>query len=134
VSSGQTWYLTSNNATAVSAFQMYEFHTVQKGTSNHAGQTVDVDYSVTQVISARNDLRLQVGLVGYGQWQTTARSGPSVTLDQAHARYSVNALGFALNVFPPQGTASLGVKYFKEFGNRSTFQGYAVQISGSIGF
>lgn len=134
VSSGQTWYLTSNNATAVSGFQMYEFHTIQKGTDNHPGQTLDVDYSVTRLISLRNDVRLQVGLAGYGQWQTTARCGSSVTLDQARARYSVNALGFAMNVFPQQERTNLGVKFFKEFGNRSTFQGYSVQVSGSIGF
>jgi hypothetical protein len=134
VSSGQTWYLRSNNATAVSTFQMYEFHTVQKGTDNHPGKTFDVDYSVTQMISLRNDVRLQIGLAGYEQWQTTDCSGPSVTLDQAKARYSVNALGFAMNVFPPQERTNLGVRYFKEFGNRSTFQGYSVQVSGSIGF
>jgi hypothetical protein len=29
---------------------------------------------------------------------------------------------------------SLGFKYFKEFANRATFQGYSVQISGSIRF
>jgi hypothetical protein len=28
----------------------------------------------------------------------------------------------------------LGVRYFKEFLDRSTFQGYSVQISGSISF
>ncbi len=29
---------------------------------------------------------------------------------------------------------SLGVMYFKEFSNRSTFQEYSLQISGSINF
>ena len=50
VASGQTWYLTSSGATAVSAFQMYEFHTTQKGTGIHPGQNLDLDYSVTQMI------------------------------------------------------------------------------------
>jgi hypothetical protein len=29
---------------------------------------------------------------------------------------------------------SVGAKYFKEFLNRSTFQGYSLQISGTINF
>jgi hypothetical protein len=31
-------------------------------------------------------MRLRVGLVGYGQWQTTDKRGPSVTPKQKSAR------------------------------------------------
>jgi hypothetical protein len=134
VASGQTIYLTKDKATAVSAFQMYEFHGTQEGTGIQPGQTFDLDYSVTRMIPLQDDVRRQVGLVGYGQWQTTARSGPTITPEQAQARYAVNALGFATNVTFPQRRAVLGFKYFKEFSNRSTFQGYSLQISGSLSF
>lgn len=134
LSSGQTFYLTKNKATAVSAFQMYEFHGAQKGTDIHPGQTLDLDYSLTQLIPLRDEFSLQVGLVGYGQWQTTDKSGPNITPEQAKAHYKVNALGFASSVILPERKLSLGVKYFKEFSNRSTFQGYSLQISGSIKF
>jgi hypothetical protein len=134
LSSGQTFYLTKNKATAVSAFQMYEFHSTQKGTNIHPGQTLNLDYSLTQTVPLRDDMSLQVGLVGYGQWQTTDKSGPTITSEQAKAHYQVNALGFASNVMLPEWKASLGVKYFKEFSNKSTFQGYSLQISGSINF
>ena len=70
------------------------------------------------------DVRIQAGLVGYGAWQTTGKSGPAVTLEDANSRYSVNAIGFTANVVWPQRRVSLGIKYFKEFANRSTFQGY----------
>lgn len=96
VSSAQTFYLTSNKATAVSAFQMYEFHGTQEGTQIHPGQTFDLDYSLTQVLPLQSDLRLQVGLVGYGQWQTTGNNGLGVTPTQAAARYSVNSLGIGV--------------------------------------
>jgi hypothetical protein len=134
VSSGQTWYLTSNSETAISVFQMYELHSVQKGTGIHPGQTFDLDYSLTQMMSLGNDVQLQLGLVGYGQWQTTGKHGPSVTPADAESRYSVNALGFATNVFSAERKVSLGIKYFKEFSNRSTFQGYSAQVSASFGF
>jgi hypothetical protein len=70
--------------------------------------------------------------VGYEQWQTTDKSGPTVTAEQAAAHYRVNALGFAANLILPARKVSLGVKYFREFENRSTFQGYSLQISGTI--
>jgi hypothetical protein len=36
-------------------------------------------------------------------------------------------------VLSPKRT-SVAVKYFREFANRATFQGYSVQIVASIGF
>jgi hypothetical protein len=79
-------------------------------------------------------VRLQAGLVGYNSRQTTDKTGPTVTPEQSKAHYKVNSLGFASNVTLPAQNLSLGFKYFSEFSNRSTFQGYSVQISGSIRF
>jgi hypothetical protein len=134
LSSGQTIYLTENKATALSAFEMYEFHGTQRGTMIHPGQTVNLDYSLTQAFPLRGNLRLQLGLVGYGQWQTTDKYGPTITPEQAGAHYKVNGLGFAANAIFPGRKASVGVKYFHEFACRSTYQGYTLQISGAITF
>jgi hypothetical protein len=134
VSAGETFYLTDNKRTAVSAFEMYEFHGTQQGTNIHPGQDFDLDYSVTQTFPLQQDLRLQLGPAGYGQWQTTDKNGPNVTPAQAAAHYRVNALGFAANVVLPNRKVSVGVRYFREFLNRSTFQGYSVQIAASISF
>ena len=134
LSSGQTFYLASNRATQLSAFQMYEFHTVQAGTKIHPGQTFDLDYSLTQLFSIKSDLRLQVGLVGYGQWQTTDKTGPTITPSQASAHYRVNALGGGCNMTLPARLVSLGFKYFTEFSNSSTFQGHSVQVSAVVSF
>jgi hypothetical protein len=134
LSSGQTFYLTEDKATSASAFQMYEFHGTQAGTHIHPGQTMSLDYSLAHTISVRNDVRLQVGLVGYGQWQITDKSGPTITPAQAGAHYRVNALGFTSNLDLPERKVKLGFKYFKEFANRSTFQGHSLQVSGSVSF
>jgi hypothetical protein len=130
-SSGQTFFLTKN--TSISTFQMYEVHTKQKGTDIHPGQTMNLDYSLMQSLPLRGETRLQVGLVGYNQWQTTDKTGPTITPEQAKAHYRVNALGFGSSVNLP-AKVNIGFKYFKEFSNRSTFQGYSVQLSGSISF
>jgi len=133
-SSGQTFYLTDNRTTAVSAFQMYEIHTTQQGTQIHPGATLNLDYSLTHVFPLQRDLNLQLGLVGYEQWQLTDKTGPGVTLAQSSAHYWVNALGFTTSLILPPRKVSVGVKYFKEFEDRSTFQGYSLQITAGIKF
>jgi len=133
LSSGQTFFLTKSKSTSLSTFQMYEWHTTQKGTNIHPGQTMNLDYSLMHWLPLSEKVRLQLGLVGYNQWQTTDKTGPTITLEQAKARYKVNALGFAANLNLP-AKVSVGFKYFKEFSNRSTFEGYSVQLFGGIKF
>ena len=131
---GLTIFLTRDKTTTISAFHMYEFHTVQEGTAIHPGQTANIDYSVARTIRVKDDTNLQLGLIGYGQWQTTDKTGPTISAAQGSAHYKVNALGFASNVLLPARKMSLGLKYFKEFANRSTFQGYTLQIAGAVTF
>ncbi len=133
VSSGQTVYLTKNKLTNISTFQMYEWHTTQKGTGIHPGQTVSLDYSVMHTAVFTDRVRLQFGLVGYNQWQTTDKTGPTITPAQSAAHYKVNSLGFGSNLNLP-AKVTVGVKYFKEFANRSTFEGYSFQLWGGIRF
>ena len=78
----------------------------------HPGQTFNLDYSLTHAFSLQPSLRLQLGLVGYGQWQTTDKRGPNITVEQAAAHYKVNALGFAANAILPEQKVSVGVSIF----------------------
>jgi hypothetical protein len=134
LSSGQTIYLTGNRNTALSTFEMYEFHGTQQGTAIHPGQTFNLDYSLTRTLPITGDVHLQVGLAGYGQYQTTDKRGPTITAAEAGAHYKVNSFGFAANAIFPGRKASIGIKYFHEFECRSTYQGYTLQISGAITF
>jgi hypothetical protein len=134
LSSGQTFYLTGNKRLVFSAFQMYEFHTIQEGTVIHPGETFDLDYSLMRSISDPENVQLQIGVVGYEQRQTTAKTRPTISSAASNDRYSINSLGFAVNSAFPKRKASLGLKYFKEFSDRSTFQGYSLQVSGSLSF
>jgi len=134
---GQTFYLTKNKATAVSAWEGYEFHGDQKTTDVHPGQTFDLDYSLTQIVPLEKNEKtlLQLGLVGYGQYQTTDRSGPGVNAAiAANTHYRVHALGFAGNIVLPERKVTVGVKWFKEYSNSSTVEGQSLQISGIITF
>ena len=134
LASGQTIYLTRDRATAISAFELYELHTTQQGTNIHPGQTLNLDYSVTRIFPLGQNFRLQLGPVGYEQWQTTNKTGPTVTSAQSAAYYRVNSLGFTSNLLLPARKVTVGFKYFGEFSNKSTFQGYSVQITASVSF
>ena len=129
VSSGQTFFPTKNRLLALSAFQMYEFHTKQKDTGIRPGDTFDLDYSL-MISTPGLNRRLQFGLVGYEQRQTTAKS-PSLTTNE---RYTINAMGFGLTGTFPKQKVNLGFKYFKEFANRASFQGYSLQVIGAFHF
>ena len=133
LSSGQTFYLTKGKSLAASAFEMYEFHTMQEVTKTNPGDTFNLDYSATRAFSLRS-VQLQIGVVGYEQRQTTAKTGPAITPDQSKERYAVNAVGFASTVAIPSRKLNLGIKFFEEFANRATFQGYSLQISGAVSF
>jgi len=134
IASGQTVYLSQDKRTAVSAFQMYEFHTSQEGTGVEPGQTINLDYSVTRVLPLGDGMTLQTGIVGYEQRQTTDKTGPGISPAQSDARYAVNALGVAGNLSLPSRGVVLGLRYYQEFSNRSTYEGYSLQITGSVAF
>ena len=133
LSSGQTFYLTREKSVSASAFEMYEFHTMQETTGTHPGQTFDLDYSVTKSFPIRS-IRLQIGGVGYEQRQTTATKGPTITPEESAERYAVNALGFTSILVVPRRRLNVGVRFFEEFANRATFQGHSLQVSGTITF
>ena len=127
--------LTSNDALTFSAFELYEWHTTQHGTGTKPGDTINLDYSlITTFAFAKGPTRLQVGLAGYEQRQTTAKRGSAVTEEQSRERYSVNALGFVTNLVFPNHGFNAGVKLFEEFSNRAAYQGYSIQVSGGVSF
>ena len=133
LAAGETFFLSRDKATTLSAFEMYEFHSTQWGTHIHPGDTFDLDYSLMQTFTF-SDSRLQVGLVGYGAWQTTAKTGPQITPAEEAQRYRVNAIGGGLNLVFPDRKLSVSFKYFDEFSNQWTYQGYSLQISAGVGF
>jgi hypothetical protein len=135
LASGETFYLSADRTMTVSLFDMYEFHSTQYGTDIRPGETFDLDYSVMKSLALPfEDARLQVGLVGYEAWQTTAKIGPNMTPAEEAQRYRVNGIGAGLNLTLPTQKVTLAFKFFHEFANQFTYQGYSLQVSAGIGF
>ena len=128
LSSGQTLHLAREGRLTLSAFEMYEIHTWQSGTSIRPGDTFDLDASLMVRIASEKVAHVDAGAVGYAQRQTTARTGSGVPPESSGDRYAVNAAGVALSAAFPKQRANVAVKYFSEFANRATFEGYSVQI------
>jgi hypothetical protein len=133
-SSGQTFQLVEDKRLTLSTFEMYEVHTHQETTDIHPGDTFDLDYSLVTPVRPFESVPMQTGIAGYEARQTTAKTGPGVTTEQESARYAVNGIGLTASASFPAPGASVGFKYFWEFSNRSTYQGYSAQLSGSIKF
>lgn len=133
LAAGETFYISEDKRTTFSAFEMYELHSTQWGTHIHPGDTYDFDYSLMRTISFR-DSQLQFGLVGYAAWQTTAKTGPEITPAEEDQRYRVNAIGGGLNYILPTRNLNLGFKFFDEYSNQWTYQGFSIQVSAGIGF
>ena len=134
VAAGETFYVSADKATTISLFEMYEFHTTQSGTQIQPGETFDLDYSVMRAFPFYAESRLQVGVIGYGAWQTSAKTGPGITPAEQAQRYRVNALGAGMNLLLPPQRVTLSLKYFDEFSNQWTYQGYSLQISAGVIF
>ena len=135
LSSGQTVQLSRNNTVTFSAFELYEWHTTQQGTDTKPGGTINLDYSLLRTFALeKGPTRLQVGLAGYEQRQTTAKTGPAVSEEQSRERYAINALGFVTNLVFPNHRFNAGFRFFEEFGNRAAYQGYSFQVSGAFSF
>jgi hypothetical protein len=84
------------------------------------------------MLPERGAMRVQVGLVGYAAWQTSAKTGPTVTAADTATRYRVNALGVGSVLSIPERKVTLGFKYFDEFSNEATFEGSSLQITVAL--
>jgi hypothetical protein len=133
LSSGQTAHLAQDGRLTLSAFEMYEIHSRQQGTAIRPGDTFDFDASLMGRLRRTGNAQFELGLVGYAQRQVTARSGSGVPPGSAADRYAVQALGVASTMAFRKQRLNLGLKYFKEFANRSTFEGYSLQVAAAIG-
>ncbi|HEX4683558.1 MAG TPA: transporter [Gemmatimonadaceae bacterium] len=132
LSFGQTARMARDQRLTVSTFEMYEVHTRQRGGDVRPGDTFDLDASILANVRSGGTARLEIGIVGYAQRQTTARTGSGVPAESSADRYAVNALGVALRLTFPKRRANVAFKYFAERANRSTFEGSSVQVVGAI--
>jgi hypothetical protein len=132
ISAGSTIYLTKNRGTTLSTYGLYEFHGKKRYTNITPGQTFNFEWGLGQLVPAGKNF-LQIGAVGYGQWQTTA-SGGSVPAEVKKARYAVAAIGPQATFIVPKWNLNMFFRYEPEFGASASVEGTTLTFGAAISF
>jgi hypothetical protein len=139
---GSTVYITKNKGTSANLFTDWEVHGGRAGTNNTnktPGQAFTMEWGLGQVLPIKKNFSqlLQLGLVGYDQWQVTANGGtvpigntgitiPASTLPY----YSVHAIGGQANYILPMKNLNFYVKGYHEYTAYSHFVGTTIVFGG----
>ena len=133
--SGTTVYLTKNKKTTASLTTDWEIHRKKSGTNETPGQAFTMEWGVGQLLplDAKMTKLLQLGVIGYDQWQVTPDGG---TLSGGiPARlvpyYSVHAIGFQANFMLPARNLSFFFKCEPEYLAYAHPQGRTIVSGGS---
>jgi hypothetical protein len=139
---GITYYITKNKGTSANIFTDWEVHGGRDGTNGTVktpGQAFSLEWGLGQVLPLKKNFSqlLQVGLIGYDQWQVTANGGTvpigstNVTIPASTLPYySVHALGGQGTYILPMKNLSFYVKGEHEYTAYSHFVGTTIVFGG----
>jgi hypothetical protein len=122
ITTGSTVYLTQNKGTSVNLFTDWELHgskTTGAGTRATPAQTFTLEWGLGQVLPLKKDSSrlLQLGVIGYDQWQVSNNSGLATPNIPANVLpyYSVHAVGFQTNFILPAKALNFFFKFEDEY-------------------
>src|SRR5271155_2354648 len=143
---GLTYYITKNKGTSANVFTDWEVHGERQGTNGTVktpGQAFTLEWGLGQVLPLKKNFSqlLQLGLVGYDQWQITQNGGtvpigstnltiPASTLPY----YSVHAIGGQGTYILPAKNLNFYVKGYHEYTAYSHFVGTTIVFGGVWSF
>jgi hypothetical protein len=139
---GITYYITKNKGTSANIFTDWEVHGGKDGTNGTVktpGQAFTLEWGLGQVLPLKKNFSqlLQVGLIGYDQWQVTANGGTvpigstNVTIPASTLPYySVHALGGQGTYILPMKNLNFYVKGEHEYTAYSHFVGTTIVFGG----
>jgi hypothetical protein len=135
---GTTVYLTKNKGTSVNLFTDWEVHgQKQSSATNYVtpGQAFTDEWGFGQVLPLDKQFTklIQLGVVGYDQWQVTADSGTLAGGLPAGRSpfYSVHAVGGQADFILPAKNIALFFKYEHEYKSYSHSLGNTIVFGGS---
>jgi hypothetical protein len=136
--SGSTFYITKDKGTSANVFIDWEAHgqkATALGTKITPGQAFTMEWGLGQVLpldKKKMDKLLQLGFVGYDQWQVSNNSG---TVGQVSASaipfYSSHGLGFQSNFILPTKELVFFFKYYDAVSAKATTKGRTIAFGGS---
>jgi len=122
ITSGTTFYITKDQGTTANLTTAWEIHGQKSGTNVTPGQAFSMEWGLGQVLPLKKDMSrlLQVGLIGYDQWQVSNNSGTftvaGIPLPQSRIPfYSAQAIGVQSNFILPAKHLVGFFKYCDEY-------------------
>jgi len=122
ITSGTTFYITKNKGTSANLSTAWEIHGQKSGTNLTPGQAFTMEWGLGQVLPLKKDMSrlLQLGLVGYDQWQVSKSSGTLLVAgipvsESSIPFYSVHAIGVQSNFILPAKDLVAFFKYYDEY-------------------
>jgi hypothetical protein len=122
ITSGTTVYITKNKGTSANLSTDWEIHGQKSGTNLTPGQAFSMEWGLGQVLPLKKDMSrlLQLGFVGYDQWQVSSNGGTVTVagIPVAASRipfYSVHAVGVQANFILPAKNLAAFFKYYDEY-------------------
>ena len=126
---GTTFYITKNKGTSANLFTDWEVHGKREGlngTSKTPGQAFSDEWGLGQILPLKKNLSqlLQVGVIGYDQWQVTDNGGTfalgnAILPASILPHYAVHAVGGQLTYILPAKNLSPFFKYEHEYKSTS---------------
>ena len=139
ITSGTTFYVTKNKGTSANLFTDWEIHGKKTGTNLTPGQAFTMEWGLGQVLPLKKDFSrlLQLGLVGYDQWQVSSNGGtfqvgPIPVPASRTPYYSVHAIGFQSNFILPVKGLALFFKYEDEYRAKARPEGRTIIFGGTF--
>lgn len=138
---GWTLYLTKNKGTSANLFTDWEVHGQRAGTNGTyktPGQAFTDEWGIGQVLPLKKNMTqlLQLGAIGYDQWQVTANGGtvpigPIIVPASSLPGYAVHAVGGQLNYIAPLKNLVFNFKYEHEYRAFAHTIGNTIVFGGS---
>lgn len=126
-----TYYLDKTRTWSISTNGVFEVHQQKKDSVMTPGRTFTFEYGVGKMLPVGKQL-LQLGLIGYGQWQVSDNGGG--VLANTRGRYGVAAIGPEVTLIVPRHKLSLTFRYEPELYAASRIQGSTFVFSGALSF
>jgi hypothetical protein len=141
ITSGTTFYITKDKGTSANLATDWEVHGQRQAASTPAGQFSNItpgqaftdEWGVGQVLPLKKDFSrlLQLGLVGYDQWQASSNGGTvivaGIPLNASNIPYySVHGIGFQSNLILPAKDLAAFFKFYDEYSAKARPQGHTI--------
>jgi hypothetical protein len=124
-----TFYITKNKGTSANLLTDWETHGQKTGTDIIPGRAVTNEWGIGQALPLDKQLNklVQIGLVGYDQWQVSDNSGITRLLPY----YSVHAIGGQGNFLVMKKGLVFFFKYYDEYSAKARPIGRSIVFGGS---